>query len=531
MLRRGLGWLIVLTVFQFWTTHKASAQIQQPYRFEEEHKFTDRDFNIISLQKEGLMLIRDREKFEEGKKLFDIIHLDSMLNRIWSEKLRLEGRLNFVGYEYLPDQLFLLFRNGETNTNDFTLFHFSLTTHQYEKYEIKHQFEFKLTHFSVVGSTAIFGGYTMREPTVLLYSVQDKQIKVVPGFLLSDTELLDIRVNHNSTFNVLMAERGNKENKKILMRTYDETGALLLEDAIPMEKDKTPLSGITSSLIKDELIIIGTYTIGNSKQAVGFFSSMIDPFSEQPVYYTDFAQLQHALDYLGAKRSSKVKQKSQSQRESGKTPSFRSNASLVRIHESAKGFFLLSELYQSNASSNYPPYWNNYPYSYGGMGYGYSPYGMNPRYNNRYYNTPYSQNAQNSEVRMLESVIIFFGNDAKVDWDASFEFKNVKYTTLEQTSDFVETNKGVLIAYKKDNEILTKMSVPYDDYSVSDTTKIKLPNELDVLRENSNHDGGFRHWYADYLYVWGYQSIKDKSKVIAEDPNRYVFYINKVSAK
>jgi len=237
--------------------HHAYSQIDQPNRYEAEQKSSDRNFNIISLKKEGLILVRETEKFDDGKKIWEIIRLDSTLNSSWSDKLKLSSQLNMIGYEYLPGQLFLLFRSGEAGLNNINLLHFSLLTHEYVEYEIKHQFDLRLTHFSVAGSTAIFGGYAIKEPTVVLYSLKDKQVKVVPGFLLRDTELLDLRVNHNyKTFNVLMTERGMKEEKKLFVRTYDETGVLLLEDEMVMEKNKVPLSGMTSELVKDEMIVI-----------------------------------------------------------------------------------------------------------------------------------------------------------------------------------------------------------------------------------------------------------------------------------
>jgi hypothetical protein len=536
MLRRNERLFFVLILIVLSSVSSTSfAQIIQPNRFEEEHKSSDHGYSIISLQEEGLFLVRENGKFEDGKKLWDVIHLDSLLNKKWSDKLKLEGRNNLVGYEYTPGHIYLLFRNGEAGLNDLVLLDFSLSTHDYLEYEIKHQFEFKLTHFSVTASTAIFGGYAIKEPAVLLYSMKEKQLKVVPGFLLHDTELLDLRVNHNNTFNVLMAERGTRDGKKIIVRTYDETGALLLEDAMAMEKDRTPLTGLTSALVKDELIVIGTYGIGNSKQSQGYYSTMIDPYSEQPVRYTDFTEFQHLLDYLGEKKATKVKQVAERQKKQGKPSTFRVSASLIRIQEVKKGFLLLSELYHASTTMNNSPYWGSYPYNYGYGGYpygGYSPYGFSPYgYGNRYYNSPYSySNSQNSEVRMFASVLVLFDEEAKPDWDESIAFGNIKYSSLEQTSDFVETPKGILMAYKKNSEIFTKYTVPYDDHALADTVKVDLPNEADFLKDESEHDGTLKHWYKNSFYIWGFQNIRDKSKQ-SGDPTRYVFYINKISTE
>lgn len=537
--KQGHYLVIVIQLAFLFAFSNSIAQINQPHRFELEQKGNDYNFTIVSAQSEGLFLVREAGKIEDGKKVWDIVHLDSTLKKVWSDEIKLASRLDLIGYEYSQNQIFLLFRSGDTNTgtnSDFTLLHFKLPTHEYTEHEIKHQFEFRITHFTVAGSTAILGGYAVREPAVLLFSIKEKQLKVVPGFLLHDTDLLDIRINHNNTFNVLMAERKTRDGKKLLVRTYDESGTLLLDDVIPMEKDKTPLSGITSALVRDEMIVIGTYGVGVNSQASGFFSVMVDPYADQPVRYTDLTQFEHFLDYMGEKKADKIKQKAERQRKLGKPATFKNSVSLIRIHETTKGFLLLAEAYYSSTSLNSAPYWNNYPNNYGYArpmyaGYGYNPYGSYP-YSNRYNSSyPYSNNSPHrSDVRMIESVTVLFDEKAKPDWDESLKFNNLKYSGIEQASDFTETDKGVFIVYKNNSELISKLSIPHDDHFLQDTTKIKLLHESDEVRNDSDRDGALRHWYNNNFYTWGYHSVKDTSKQ-SEDPTRHVFFINKISTE
>lgn len=86
------------------------------------------------------------------------------------------------------------------------------------------------------------------------------------------------------------------------------------------------------------------------------------------------------------------------------------------------------------------------------------------------------------------------------------------------------------MAYKKDGEILTKLTIPHDNHALLDTVKIKLNEELDVVKDESDQDGAIKHWYKNYLYIWGYQTIRDRAKQ-SENPTRHVFYINKISAR
>jgi hypothetical protein len=512
-------WFTLLWVFGILS---ANAQLSQPHRYEIEHKFSERNYNIVCLNKDGLAVIRDNDKYEEGKKLWDLAILDSTLQKKWEGKLSVSNRSNFIGHEYANGQLFLLFKEGETNATSLQLLIFSLSDNQYATYEIKHQVDFRLTHFTVCESTVVLGGYIAREPMVLLYAVPEKQLKVVPGFFLKDVELLDLRVNRNSTFNILMVERKSADEKKLILRTYDETGTLLVEDLMPIDRDKTLLTGITSSLVHDEMIVIGTYGDGTTKQSRGFYSSIVDPFSNQPVNYTDLTQFEHFVDYLGTKRANRVKENGEQQRQRGKPAQFKNNISLIRIHEGDKGFFLLAEAYDatsgiSASNRGFSPYYSTPATSYPYGGY-YSPY----------YSSPYSSNnQQNSLVKMLQSVTILFNKSGKVDWDEGFKFDDVKYYGLEQASDFIAQSNGFMMAYKKKSDILTKKAFLYEKEAVLDTTKIKTLSEDDVIRSESEGDGGLRYWYDNYFYSWGYQTLRNHSKN-TDAPTRHVFYINKI---
>jgi hypothetical protein len=518
---------VLLSIGLILNAFLSNGQLSQPSRFEVEQKNSDHNFNIISTNQEGLLILRDNDKFEEGKKIWELTTLDTSLQKIADTKLPLEPRLNLVGYEYLPGQVFLLFRAGEANTTNLQLVSFSLTTQGYTIHEIKHQVDFKLSHFSVCGSTVIFGGYIVREPMVLLYTIAEKQLKVLPGFFLKDTELLDLRVNHNQTFNVLMVERKGVDEKKLIVRTFDETGAMLIEDIMLIARDRNLLSGMTSSLVHDEMIVVGTYGDAVSKQAKGFYSAIVDPFSDQEIIYTDLTQLEHFVDYLGIKRATKVKQNAQVQRQRGKSPLFKSSVSLIRIHEAQKGFLLLAEVYDPSSGMNTNSHWSNYPSSYG-YGSGYYPSTYFP-YGGRYYSPPYSSGtSQNSFVKMLQSVAILFDQSGKINWDEGFKFNEIKFAGLEQTSDFVEQSNGLLLAYKKKSEILSKKAFLDEAIDAElDTTKIKTLSEDDIIRSESEDDGGVRHWYNNFFYSWGYQTLRNQTKK-TEDPTRHVFYINKI---
>lgn len=506
-------------------------QVKQGARFEKELKPLDNSFNIVSMHQDGIALIREKNKLNEGKHVWEITLLDTLLHTSWSTEVSLEFEFRLVGYDYSKNSLYLLFRKGDVDSNDLHMWRLNLGNHTVNQYDIKHQFNLKLSYFNIVGNHAIFGGYVTREPAVLLYEMNDmndNRVKVVPGFFLTDTEMLDLRVNVNNTFNTLLMERHGREKRKLSVRTFDESGTLLLESAIEIPANRTIVTGITSTLKRDELVILGTYGGLTGKQSVGYFSIVVDPYKPGEVNYYDFGSLTHALDYLSPKRAAKIKEKSMRAAGTKKLPDFKLYAHSIRIEENSKGYFLLSEIYIPSSSYTPYPYWNNYANPYA-SGYGYYPYGFNSPMNmNRNYTTPYGNNFQNSGTRIMETIVTFFDSKGKLVWDHSLKLGEIKFPALEQAGDFVNGQDHVTLAYKKENKIYAKKRFISDDAVEEDTVNVQMLSNEDILRFESRDEGGLRYWYNNSFYLFGYESVKNKQS--AEDNVRYVFYINKVEA-
>ena len=88
---------------------------------------------------------------------------------------------------------------------------------------------------------------------------------------------------------------------------------------------------------------------------------------------------------------------------------------------------------------------------------------------------------------------------------------------LQPAKELAECSVRVLKARFKNNE------------SASDTVQVLLKKPTETVRDESNSEGGVRHWYGNKFYVWGYQTVKDP-EMRFEDRNRSVFYLIKVDA-
>ncbi|MBT1696229.1 hypothetical protein KK083_05045 [Fulvivirgaceae bacterium PWU4] len=520
--------LILLAVLITSLCHLSEAQVKQTHRYERKQKNSDEYFSIIALKEEGLALIRDKNKYNGNKKLWELILLDTALQEKGTLELEIEQRYPLIGYEHTKGHLYLLYRTGETNRNSFSLMDVDITQgNLLQRYEIKPELDFKLTHFSKVGANVVLGGYVSNEPAILIYEMADNQIKVIPGFFQKDNELVELRVNQNQTFNTVLIDRSLRSERKLVFRTFDETGKMLLEDIVPIGDDRSLQTSISSTLEREDLMVLGTWGDRQGKQSSGFFSLTIDPFSDQKINFLSFGELEHFTDYLNPKRAQRIKENAREDALEGRRPSFTNYVMPFKIEEHKEGFLLLAEVY--HPSSNISPYYG-------------SPYGS-PYYNPYYYYNPfwpgyypgmrmyrpysYGNNVKNSdEIKTNASILVAFDSKGKPLWDHSIKMDELKKPSLEQVSDYVFINSTVYFLYKKESELHIKTINIHDGSANELVEKIKLNDPLDEIRSEKEQEDGTKHWVGNTFYTWGYQTIRNVQK--KDDRVRDVFYINKV---
>lgn len=506
----------------------SSAQISQTKRYELTQKGNDEMFTIISLKEKGLALVRGKNKYDEGKQKWDVILLDTALQEKFNFEILVKERYPLVGYEFVDDgHLYLLFRTGETNRNSLELIDLSLSEgRELGRYEIKPELDFKITHFNKAGQSMVLGGYVNNEPAILLYTMAENQIKVVPGFFQKDNELVELRVNQNQTFNVVIIDRSQRSERKLVFKIFDESGKMLLEDIVPIAEERTLQTAISSSLQREELLIMGSWGERQGKQSTGFFSLAVDPFSEQKINYLTFGQLEHFTDYINPKRAERIKESALEAATNGKIPSFSTHVMPYRIEEHKEGYLMLSEVYQPTTQSS--SYYSN-PYGPGGYG----PYAYNSYFPGYYpgmrmyrpYN--YGNNVRNTdEIKTYAGVLTAFDPAGQLKWDFSFKLDELKKLSLEQVTDFYYNGGNVYFVYKKESEIRYKIINDDDGTAKEDVAKIMTKFPEDEIRSDRNYEDGIKHWTGNTFYVWGYQTVRNVTH--ADDRIRDVFFINKV---
>jgi hypothetical protein len=522
------GFLIAL-LFIFLSFTWLQAQVSQPYRFEKDQKFNDEDFVVIGMEDKGLALVRETRRYKAGNKTWELLLLDSILNERQNLEVEIDQRKSLIGHEYDSSAIYLLFKSGESLKTILDLVEVNVQTAEIKRIEIKPELAITLTHFSKVDNNFVFGGYVNTEPAVILFSSESQSMKILPGFFQKETELVELHGNRNNTFSVILIDRSQRDNRKLIFKVFDPQGKELLEDVIAIEGKKSLQTAIVSSLVRDDLILLGTWGGMNTKQSAGFFGVPVDPFSDQPITYTAFGEMKNYLGYLKENKRKRISQKTKSAVQAGRIPDYVNYIRPLKIVEYERGFLMLSEVFVPSSSSvqfrDYPYYGAPYPtpYTY------YGPYYGNPSYNNRMYNPVYYGNdnlRSTAEVKISRSVVVSFNSSGEVQWDQFAELENMKMTSLEQITDFCLTPTYLYFLYKKGSDLRIK-AIHLENNEVREFTEhIRLMTETDELRTEREQSGVLRHWYNNCFYVWGIQSIK--SETSKGDGTKRVFYVNKV---
>ncbi|HET9052609.1 MAG TPA: hypothetical protein VFM90_00445, partial [Cyclobacteriaceae bacterium] len=245
------------------------AQIVQAERYEVEHRSADEDFTIIPLKEDGLALFRKQFKFNDRKRIWELTLLDSAAALKKTIELEVDNQGELAGHEHSNGFVHLLFIRNEFR-GDMLVVSVNLSTYEYAHTKVTTELKINLTHFSKCGDNFVFGGDVGEEPAIFIYTPSTKSFITVPGFFKKRTELIDVQVNDNQTFNTVLISRENPDNAKIIFRTFDPFGKQLLEDVIST-RDRTLKTGMSTNLKRDDLMILGTWGDNTTNRASGFY--------------------------------------------------------------------------------------------------------------------------------------------------------------------------------------------------------------------------------------------------------------------
>ena len=484
------------------------AQLEQSNRIEIPIEDEDDYFNVVSGDEMGIVLyreVRNRETRMERK--YQVILVDSILNKKWDKNYYINLRYILRGFEYFGNHFYLLFqRNTESLKADLFVLRIDLDTKISETFLIEREYAMELTEFEVLGNTLFFGGNANNLPTIICYEFGKSQPKVLPGLFNERTQIQHLEIDDDlRILNVLVNFRTKDGLKSLSLKSYNETGELIKNVNLEPSDEHSLLFGRTVKLDKNAELIVGTYTRKRSDMSRGIFLARISQEGDQIINYYNYADLKNFFNYMKARKQRRVEDRIKRRKIKGKKNKFNYRLLVHEVVELNGKFIMVGEAF-------YPKY-SHHSY-YGGYSTSYV--------NN--YNTAFEG------YKYTHAVVFGFDRRGRLIWDNSFEINDVISYTLDQFVHISMSDDEMALLYMYEDEIRSKIIEGNEVLEGKTFNELKLSFDDDEVSNREDEYGGLEEWYDGNLFAYGILKIKNM-KDEGVKLSREVFFINKIRYK
>lgn len=488
-------------------TMSVSAQVKQPERFETVVS-AGGGFEVANAGEDGLLLFREgRNVHKTPDRLWEIIRLDTTLTGVWRKEHFLSPHHELAAKYYHDGYLHLLFRNSNPGQRDLELLTVAAATGQISHTTIRNFIPFAFHDFKVLDNMVLLSGYYNYRPVVILYDIEKRMPRVLPGIYNDKTELIDVAVNNNNTFDIVL--RGRTVDKKITLfiSTFDYSGNLIKKIVLDTDKSKGLLFGRSQSLGHSQLIA-GVYGRRASEYSRGIFVANINEYGEQNTRYYNYGELKNFFRYMKARREQRVLKRIERRKVKNKKIRFNYRLLVHELIRSGDQYILLGEAF-------YP----KYKTVTGNVGL------FNPIWTvNR---GAYQTNLLFDGYRYTHAVVLGFDKEGKLLWDNSFEINDVVSFDLKQFVQASTSGDKAVLLYVYNDAIRSKIIRGNEVLEGKEQSKIRLLHEEDQSGPEETTIGGLEKWYGNVFFTWGTQQIKNlRTQNIPLE--RQVFFVNKV---
>ncbi|MDL5049277.1 hypothetical protein QQ054_25000 [Oscillatoria amoena NRMC-F 0135] len=473
------------------------AQLHQSKRYEIQITDRDTEYYVASAKANGALIYR----YGSAKKqdYLDLIYLDTAFNEVWKRNLELDKKFILAHQRTLGHQQHLLLYNREFTTINFQLYAINLHNGDWAKYEIENYIPFVPTHFEVTTKGVLIGGYYIgRIPLVIFFNFATRKTSVLPGLFNETGELIQIQVNDDESFQILIGAKNFAKQKTIWIKSYDPVGALRQNTALIPPENTSLLFGKALKTDNENLVVAGTYGNRTSEYSKGLFIATLGKDGEQNQYTYSFTDMENFFSYMKAKKQKRIQDRIARKKIKGKKIKLQYRILVHELVVDNNQYLLLGEAF-------YPVYKRDDLYNYGLA---------------TSFAVPYVFDG----YRYTHAILIGFNKQGKLQWDNSFEINDVKSFTLDQFVKMDARNDRIALLYLFDNRIRTKL---IQGNKVLEGKNYK-PLQLDFQdEEDENIDiKKLEYWYEGAFLAYGVE--RPPSRSMSRSRQR-VFFLNKVS--
>ena len=520
---KNLCLLLMLTAF----ASSASAQLAVVKRTDIEINRKDGDnYKILTLQDNGLLVFLESDEYVKGgKKQLIITKYDTALQTTWTRTVTMEYS-SHLGLHTQDGEFIYFLIPQEEKKYDILKIHLNsgiLSLIKYEKLA-----ELDITHFVASEDVLLFGGMVDSRPVVIHYDYVNSKAKVLPtvNTLKANINRLEICQSDRSIF-ILFTPTTNKKKERFFYMTFDISGKLISNIAVPYEKNAegdTETEDILFTfqpylISSNEFYLFGMYSLLAKDKAQGIYvMHILNNQQPEPTRFYDFVYFKNFFNHLG-KRKEKIINKIKEERQEGNI--YKHDYSIL-----ARELKVVDDKIIFIADS-YTPLYREGMNQFSSLNTGLLRYTdislRNMMYANDLMRSPMTRGVIG--YRYKHGMVCAFDKKGKLLWDNSLEYKDLETMTSLQPQIQISTGKDSLtMVYMNDQKIYykrTDKSLP-----VEEIREVEIPSKEEADKTlNDREKELVTAWYGDYFLMYGIQQYRGG----ANGNSRKVFYLSKLA--
>lgn len=512
-------WLVLTVCLANAQEQDTSSFIKQTHRLELEVYNDYHNFTVIPGDDNGLLVVSEPNDERTVGERWEMIGLDTNLNERWRQNVFANAGTYFKGYDYNEDNYYLLFGRRQFREEELTVFRLGAERNDTTTFRINTVFPIDLEFFEIMGNTIIFGGYAFYKPVIMLFNMNEKLPKVLPGVYNNFASILDLIPNDRlNIFSVVMGDRLPSKYNTVTIKSYASDGTPIQDRTLNPGKETNLLDAASTSFLSGYQYIAGTYSKRKNEYSRGLYLARLKNGIQESILYHNYGDLQNFFVHMSDRREQRVKERIKRRKASGKRIRFNYRLAIHNMIEQDGQYLMIGEAY-------YP----RYRHASGGIA------GM-PLNNVNYGTTSGANSLPNNfnpyfiGYKYTHAVVVAFDKSGRILWDNSFEINDVQTPYLKE---YVKvkydpvSNKTILI-YLYNNVIKSKIIDENEIIEAKTRNPVKLTYESDKAKSTDKTMEGLENWYGDNLLAYGKQRIRN-----LRDPsvkgNRKIFYINKIT--
>jgi len=487
------------------------SQITQPQRYEIELDNLYEPYNIVSAGEKGLIIFKEVPKKNRGLKNFwEIILLDTMLQKIAKKEILIDKGFKFRKYNFSNNKLTMLFQDGIEHDENFLFVEFSILDLKIFSYNYENPLDIEIIEMKRKGDVVILGGNINSRSVILMYTFSDLKGFVLPGFYSERSNLLQIFTDSDDDLvRIITSERRIDNSYGINVRAFNTYGKLVFrKDLRAPEGLSFTDARIVGTKNESELLggsFSGTTRLESSK---GLFVTDLDKDLDEDIEYYYFTELDNFFNYMKEKKRNRIKKRIKRKKIKNQKLKLSYKIQVHDIIRQEDQNILIGEAYYLT--------FNQYDKS-GHGAYPVDPKLLQLRIDNGFFDG----------FKFTHAVLLSFDNDGKVLWDNSFAINDLKRFSLDRHVHLAFTDDKITMLYMFDQLLKVKVIKKNKIIEKKFSNDLKLLHEEDIMKLNEEAFEGLQNWYGNVFFAYGVNKIKNRSNHVIKK-NRKVFFINKI---